>query len=182
MFSDLGFVDGWYVGVASQRPRGRSIRVVEVPELTFCVRGIDPEERTATEDVSIVNALGQIYVRPKNFGEGPSPHVEAFGGDLPEPPKTIGTRRSRLNDEEWWPMDEYSRGYLKTLIRIDESPNPTVAEQRQLAIGIVRRGVLELVDTIFVEEEDPVSANLQRRRKLEYETPYKKPKQEVGLS
>ena len=126
--------------------------------------------------------MGRVYIRLEDFREGPSFHVERFVVDFLEPLKTRRTRRRRFNDEEWWPMDEHSRRYLKTLIRIDESPNPTVAEQRQLAIGIVRRGVLELVDTIFVEEEDPVSANLQRRRKLEYETPYKKPKQEVGLS
>jgi hypothetical protein len=42
--------------------------------------------------------------------------------------------------------------------------------------------VYKLADTIFVEKEDAVSINLQRRRKPECETPYEKPKQEVGLS
>ena len=69
-------------------------------------------------------------------------------------------RRRRFNDEEWWPTDEYSRRYLEVLVRIDESPDSTVAKQWQPAMGIIGRGVLEFMDTIFVEEEDPVPVDL----------------------
>ena len=79
-------------------------------------------------------------------------------------------------------MNEYSRRYLKALIRIDESPNLAVTGRRQQAIDFVGLWECELVDASFVEQEDAVLSNLPRRGEFEYETPYEKPKQEVGLS
>ena len=46
---DIVFVNFWFVGVVGQRPGGCSEFVVQVPELTLCVRRCVPEEGTAAK-------------------------------------------------------------------------------------------------------------------------------------